>query len=541
MPQRTLSSRTKALLEQLRGPARSLMQIVHIGDSSAGVLDQLGVCGEPLVLPYVLPYVFDRRRSVSRAAARAAAVILRRLPVADVPWLDERLRERSTWYPGWFDMAPADLGVLARFEPGATALLRLATCHPSGYVREAALSALGPIGDGSEVPFVLIRLNDWVPPVRDLALRLIRERTSPAHARNLVLALPLIMRLQLLRRVDHAQTITSILAVLCQRESREALLEGTRADDRQTRRLAYRLAAENGALSTEELFDGALADDDPLVRLWVAQHAADSLPDNRLASILEILERDSFMAVRREALDLRLARLPGSAEAKLRECLFDRSIGVRSHCQYHLRRRFQHDPGVDYRRAIEAETICLAYAILGLGEVGESSDVARVEPYLGDPRNRVRAAAVRAVGRLSKEALIPSLLRALQDESAVVSREGGDALQRIGWRVPADALGEIYRSATHRHVRKNTLRVLAKASLWDGLPILIAASAEVDDQIRRLGRAFLSRWLVRSNRGQVIPTPDQLRRAREALNAHAAQMDSKQVSQLEFILRTALQ
>jgi hypothetical protein len=71
--QQALSPRTKILLDQLRGPARSLMQIVQIGDSPAGVLDQLGVCGEPLVLVHVLPYIVDKRRSVSRAAARAAA------------------------------------------------------------------------------------------------------------------------------------------------------------------------------------------------------------------------------------------------------------------------------------------------------------------------------------------------------------------------------------------------------------------------------------------------------------------------------------
>jgi HEAT repeat protein len=192
MAQRALSEETKRLLEKLDQPASSITRLVRLSDSSVGVIDRIGAAGEAAALPDLLPHVFDKRRSVARAAARAAASLLSGVPVSELPWLDERLRERSTWWPGWFSMRPTDLRALEQFGDSQPALLRLATCHPSGYVREAALKALESAVDGAELPFLLIRLNDWVAPVRECAQELVRRRANPGYARQLVRSLPLV-------------------------------------------------------------------------------------------------------------------------------------------------------------------------------------------------------------------------------------------------------------------------------------------------------------------------------------------------------------
>jgi HEAT repeat protein len=515
--------------------------MLRVGDSPASVLDQLGACGEPLALGYILPYAFDTRRPVARAAARAVTSILNRVPISELPWLDEQLRARLTWGSAWFGMTPADLDLHERFGPDAAALLGLATCHPSGYVREAGLKALQPTRDGSELPFVLIRLNDWVAPVRDLAMSLMQERMRTEYARQLVMALPLVIRLRSTQRTSHAQTIDSILGVLRLPESREALQQGTKAADRQIRRIAFEIAAEAGAQSIETLFGAASADADPVVRLWAARDLAASMPAHALDVALQALERDRLMAVRREALEIRLVRRPESAESKLLDFLCDRSAGIRNFCQYHLRTRFERDPAVEYRKTIDAKVPKVPYAIAGLGEVGEPSDVARVEPFLTDVTPRVRAAATRALGRLSKEPPIPPLFRALQDESPSVAREARNALQRIAFRVPVDDLRKVYRNSRQSHVRKHALSLLGAADLWEGAPTLIAASADAHDDLRRIGRALLSAWLVRTNRVWVVPTGRQLEQINDALTAHGASMDARQRDQLAFIVRTPRQ
>lgn len=540
MAQRTLSEETKRLLEELDQPASSITRLVRLSDSSAGVVDRIGASGEAAAIPYVLPYVFDKRRSVARAAARAAASLLSGVPVSELPWLDARLRERSTWWPGWFGMKSADLRALAQFEDSQPALLRLATCHPSGYVREASLKALESAFDGAELPFLLIRLNDWVVPVRRCAQELVRRRTTPDYARHLVRSLPLVIRLGDLGRADHSEAVEMILSMLRQPVSREALLEGTRSADRKIRRLAYRLGAECSGPAAGDLVRAALEDEDQLVRLWAARRVAGLFGPDRLPEILDSLERDPFMAVRQHALDVRLEHLPDTAEPKLLEFLLDRAAGVRGHCQYYLKKRFQRDSATEYREHLAGDPDRLRECILGLGEVGEAADVNGIESYLDDPRSRIRTAAIRSVARLSKDPPVEKFLQALQEPSGGVSREAREALERCASKVSPDDLEAIYRGAQERHVRKNALLVVTRLGLWDSLPILVNATCDRDERLRELGRGFVSRWLIRSNRVQVVPNRGQVQRARESLDSCSNRMDAAQWAELDFVLRTAV-
>ena len=54
----------------------------------------------------------------------------------------------------------------------------------------AAVELLGRVWDGSELAFLLIRLNDWVEPVRDKAKIAVLERLRRGGARFLVVGWP---------------------------------------------------------------------------------------------------------------------------------------------------------------------------------------------------------------------------------------------------------------------------------------------------------------------------------------------------------------
>lgn len=325
-------------------------------------------------------------------------------------------------------MKPTDLGALAKFGDAQPSLLRLATCHPSGYVREASLKALENTFDGAELPFLLIRLNDWVAPVGKLALAHVRRRARLDYAKHLVRCLPLVRRLSELGRAAHTEIVEMIRDVLCHPDSREALLEGTTSADRQVRRMAYRLGVERSDPSLSDLLRTAIEDEDPVVRLWASRHVVDAFGPDLLPEILDTLERDPFMAVRRQALDLRLEHLTDTAEPKLREFLFDRSAGIRGYCQYHIQRRFQCDPAIDYRRFLAPDASRLRECILGLGEVGKAADAGRLEAYLDEPRTRIFSAAIRSVARLSTFISHPAPDRSLPSPRA--AERGGSHFEQ---------------------------------------------------------------------------------------------------------------
>ncbi len=129
---------------------------------------------EPEAYPYLLPLALDQDVRPATAAAEAIARLSAKVPPHRLPGLDEELR----WWPGylreldagpWRDIGPDDLVRFERFGPGGQGLLRAASAHWNGFVRQAAVERLAREADGAELPFLLVRLNDWVWQVRSAA------------------------------------------------------------------------------------------------------------------------------------------------------------------------------------------------------------------------------------------------------------------------------------------------------------------------------------------------------------------------------------
>ena len=85
---------------------------------------------------------------------------LQNVPPVDLAWLDSEFRTRSHM-----------LGLYSlKFDKDAPLMVRcLMSFAYSGQVREEALRSLASEPSGEELPFLLLRLNDWAGPVQVLA------------------------------------------------------------------------------------------------------------------------------------------------------------------------------------------------------------------------------------------------------------------------------------------------------------------------------------------------------------------------------------
>ncbi len=109
--------------------------------------------------------------------------IIKDLAPLDLAALDQRVRNVSEYRygidPQWQKLRPSDVSRLATSK-FATSLVGLASFHKSGYVRETATQQLALQRTGEELPFLLIRLNDWVSEVREVATKAVRARLEPS-------------------------------------------------------------------------------------------------------------------------------------------------------------------------------------------------------------------------------------------------------------------------------------------------------------------------------------------------------------------------
>jgi hypothetical protein len=147
-------------------------------------------------------------RPGARAPAERLAEAIGQIPVRLLPVVDVALRERLSDYrddgwPSW------DFPELRRFVrvPGGWAIMAVAASHRNGYVREAAVRGLAESRDGRAVPYLLLRLNDWVNQVRAAAREAIEVFLQPAFASDIIAALPVVSALVRRTRADHASAL----------------------------------------------------------------------------------------------------------------------------------------------------------------------------------------------------------------------------------------------------------------------------------------------------------------------------------------------
>lgn len=98
-----------------------------------------------------------------------------RQELSDSPYYSPRFS------PGWTSVTPE--GVSRRAVEMGSALVSLCTFHPNGWVRSAALVALGKHFLSEGFPYILLRLADWVPAIRAEAAQLCEKTMAPGNER----------------------------------------------------------------------------------------------------------------------------------------------------------------------------------------------------------------------------------------------------------------------------------------------------------------------------------------------------------------------
>jgi len=535
---RELSPGTRSLIDELRAlPKRTFGFVRKRNAAATGLLWRIVDASEPAALPEILSFVMAKDEPIARGAVRAASVLLAAVPVTQLPSLDERLRERATWWGGWWGMEPRDLKHFDRFGPDATALLQLATLHPSGFVREAAIRTLSDRSRAASIPFFLIRRNDWVQQVRAVAAETLDRCATAENAQQVVDALPLVHRLKSCSRADHGPFVARVEDLLRQPACAGALSSGTRSGDPKVRRACFSLALESPSFHRAELLRDGLDDSDPIVRVMAARSAVSSGPD-AIVELLNRMERDPYPLVRQVGLDGRVSLFPGEAASTYERHLLDRSISIRGQSQRALGSA-PRPPEVFYVDEIRSgRTPALDVALLGLSEVGGAENADLASRFLADELPRVRAAAVRAVSKLETGDTRAILHAALRDRSPRVSREARTAFVTRRVSAEVDELWDILEGAEYRHARINAVSVAQTLPRWTRLQFLLRACVSSDDALTSRAILGVSRWLDTSNRAALSPTAAEVRDTSQLLSDARDLLPEATASELAFMLRT---
>jgi HEAT repeat protein len=507
-----------------------------------GILDALADCGDVKTVSDIVPFVFHRDLLVARTAATALERLLETAQIDDFVWLERHARVTCTAPHAdapWRQIRKRDVRRLSVRTGHFTATCSVLSLHWSGHVREEAVRQLASAEGPVAVPFVLLRLNDWVEEVRGAAVDAVRQWLDRSDLTPLALNLPLVTRLAGPVRSHHPGLVAEIQHRLLAEDPPNALLSACHSRDRPVRRQAFSLVLNLPGGNLGGLVDAGLASFDPVIRLRTLRRAvatgALSPDDERIDRALE----DSFMPVRREALQALAEASIDKSEGALHRAVLDRHPAMRYTARWLLSRRSEEDFAGRYKEVLAqpASRTLLAAALGGLGEVGTPDDLPAVVPFLSGPTARIRAAAVRAAAKLSSKGDQRFLLRSLLDESPKVAREAAQALRGKVSLIGSEVIWECFQNAQTPHTRRQLLHFFAGLPVLERLIHQLRVASSPGDPLADEALEAARSTLLRPNLGYVRLSTAEVEEIQRELEALGGRLDEGVRRQVQLLVR----
>ena len=150
------------------------------------------------------------------------------------------------------------------------------------------------IEDGREIPYILLRLNDWVKQVRETAHKAMEKRVEPKNTQHFISNIYLVGALSRFQRHDHSHFINSIHSFLTNRGSYKTIKKALSTDDVYTRRECYKIFLKSDKPLLDEVVNKGLKDSDIIIRYWAIKSLKSASDLRLLKQHLANLERVIF-------------------------------------------------------------------------------------------------------------------------------------------------------------------------------------------------------------------------------------------------------
>ncbi|MEW4369061.1 HEAT repeat domain-containing protein [Paenibacillus kandeliae] len=503
--------------------------------------------GEYAVIPYLVPFLSSDDQMLEMTAENTISDLLRRCPPNELVWLSEQMREHLPYAyrennRRWTQLTTATMASWGQSVHPVKWIM--ASFHRDGYVREAAVKRMVLNRDGSEIPFLLIRTNDWVSSIRFRAYKALQQRIHEHNADIFIQNIALVQRLVDCGR-EHRERydalIEAIYELLRRPECATALQAGMQAEEPYIRRFCFQLGLPCDHLDTEQLLQWALQDSDSSIRIWAARQVSQQLQGDSLLSALEYMRHDSFPPVRREALEQLSDGFPEQAVPYVQSALLDRNAVVREVARRCISRVQPLNLVEFYLDMIwneEAYPFQLAAALYGLGETGQAEDAEVIAEERNHPEVAVRKAVIRGLARLDIRSYGHVLRAALFDPQPGISREAVPAIQRHIYLLNREEWLHGLLEKHPRHVHRNLFRLLPAYERWEQLDMLLdILNQETLSWIRQAAGHQLNRWIHQSNRGfHMRPSGETADHLLDKLKACERRMDSNKAHMLRWMI-----
>lgn len=356
------------------------------------------------------------------------------------------------------------------------AVLILGSMSANGYLRQKCLKELAQYKDS--LPFLLLRLNDWVKEIRTDAFHCSMQRMEQAQVGELLLALPVMEKLKNSYRKDMKSYQIISENFHLHRLEKLRTMDFCEIDkfDQSVKNAFYRLVNHHNIYEKERLYE---------LLEKVKGNFESRMVIHALVKFYDMSEQDFRFylqspngIIRRYVIEQWTAKhgIWDGAE----QYLMDRSKSVRSNVQYFIQNHTDLDIVNFYLEQLKTPKYKIA--IDGLGETADKEIVPQLLPYLNDSDWVVKRKALRAIGNLLKEEGIEYYLKFLDSENNVLVKTAYQ--QCCKWDVILDikTLKNLYQDCEEEQKKCYYLLLLRKRPFWECITFYLKLYGRVGER-----------------------------------------------------------
>lgn len=490
------------------------------------------------ILPDAFQLLVSGSYEVKLKLIESLDIFISALDILQLVKVDKLFRDRTSidWYYDWKHEEPKNLLLPEMSDSEKTTFLGLCSFHPNGYFREKAIKALSNYETGRELSYFLIRMNDWVMPIRNCAKVAVNNSLKQNDIKTIVNNLPLIFRLKDCERDEHTDFIQDVLKMLSQNECLEEIKNGLKSSDPRVRLCCYEIIMNAKYLDNKTIINYLIKERIPYIRLTVLRKIESIITEDELNEAVASLLKDKSSPIRVLALELLYSFNPINSLPILENALMDRSSSVRELTRFLLKKHGQFDFASIYKSKIYNNEESYA-AICGIGETGTKDDSISIVKFLKSDKIRTVRASIIAISNLDFVSHKSTIIDFLDDYRPGISKQARRVLYKKIESHDAERIYDIFKNSRHEHVVINSAVLLSSLNKWESISYIVEISSSRAEKTSEFGRYSLEKWIGNFNHSFTSPSKIQMERLIVNMKNHGQSINDGHRKFLEAIIK----
>lgn len=435
-------------------------------------------------IEYIYPLVFEKKTELAFIAAHIVVEIMSKVQGKHWNSVYDEVKYTKVNLESMVNLLnyPKDISIH---------LLGVASLNNDGYIREKALRLISGVRNPNSVPYILLRLNDWVLPVRSFAEHILKNTLNADNIEVFIDNYYLINKLQNVLRVDLKNTRLEIVDYLKGDSLKDKIKNHLKHSQVKTRLFCYMLLMDRIACE-EDIINSALKDKSFEIRMWLVE-AIKTLEYEKRITIIEKLLDDKSAKVKNAILRNYEDIVCLEFRERLEKLVVNDYASVRDEARFITKKHsFIKDFPEFYRQQILTNIV--PGALVGLGETGNKSDFMFVSRFCTYEEPNIRLATMIAMWYLSKEDAVKFVLDSLESDVPKIRKTAKKFLKSSKMPIVLFEMKEKLKSA-NLDVQLLALDVISWYGGWYALEGILFAISNWQSPELDKAKNLLDSWL----------------------------------------------